>query len=136
MSKYKKMKEQQQERFRSFPLVCDYSEAMFEWGMKRLGLEPGDVDQLEQVMTNGFCRKSDVAAFYRMMGDFQAQLYRNMENKDFAVDAFCCELQNHKHDLHKALGALALSKEDVKNNPMLKAALQEAIDITGFRFEN
>lgn len=130
---YQQLRKAQQEEFDKFPMFAAFNEQQFADGMRKLGLKPTDMDDILGIGFSCFVRRSDASKLAEMRTRHAQELTLSLLNPAFAKDAFVTELSNHEFsytwDVDPALQALGLSPKDIKENPVLKRALEEAVKI-------
>lgn len=140
MNDYIKLKEKQQKEVNDFPMFFAFSDKQFAEGMKRIGLEPGDLKKIYKLgNTGGFYRKSDAPAFHEMMdrhdAEMAAAIAADKTGEGFIFQMFDYELANHEYcityDLEPTLNALGLTEEEVNADPRLLWGLSMAIKKQG-----
>lgn len=67
MESYQAMQKRHQQEISAFPIKWAFNNAQFEEGMRALGLEPTQTDEIVGISGGGFIRKSDRQAFWDML---------------------------------------------------------------------
>lgn len=130
---YQAMRERHQREVNAFPMKWAFTDAQFEKGMRELGLEPWQTDEVIGIGGGGFIRKSDKQAFTGLFARQRRELEAAIaeDTGGFAYDMFMRELGNHEYvitgDLSDTLDACGLSAEQINNDPKLRKALARAI---------
>ncbi len=135
MESYQEMERRHQQEVNAFPIMFAFSNAQFDEGMRKLGFEPDQLDQIVSIGGGGFIRKSDKQAmldmFARHQKEREAAIAADEDGTGHAYQMFLYELDNHEYcitmDLSDTLEACGLTHEEVNNNPNLLKALTRAI---------
>lgn len=135
MNSYQEMQERHQQEVNQFPFMFAFSNQQFDEGMRKLGLDPSQTDQIVSIGDGGFVRKSDVPAmkdmFARQEKERKAALAADKAERGHAYQMFLFELGNHEYcitqDLTETLEACGLTHEEINANPNLRKALARAI---------
>lgn len=136
-NQYRALKIRQQKEFNKFSVVYAFNEAQFIEGLRKLGLDISEKDQVCALQdTGGFIRKSDKAAlaelFDRHHREIAEAIAADKTGNGFIYDMFRYELAAHEYgfteDPSEALEALGLTFEDVENDPRMLRALQRAMN--------
>ncbi len=131
---YQEMKNRQQERFNSFPLMFAYNKEQFADGMKKLGLTENDTDKIYRGEAGCYYRKSDAPALHKMFDDFDRELREAIESDKtgdgFIYDMFHYELSNHEYsytgDDEDAILAVGLTYDEIATDARLLHGLERA----------
>lgn len=138
MNLYRQQRDDQQRRCSAFLnkfAFFAFSKEQFEKGLEGLGLAESDTDLLVKIPGGGFMFKDMAPEFMKMMKAFdrerQAALKDPKTGRQFAIDMFRTELNNHEYsytgDPTEALEALGYTPEEVRENPLLYDAFKEAV---------
>lgn len=112
-----------------------HSIRQFEEGMKKLGLEANQTDQIESLGENGgYILKSKYEEFealaVKLVTMHETALNDPKTGFQYAYDMFCYELDHSDFkdtgDVGEALRELNLTLEEIEQNPMLKEAFEAA----------
>lgn len=131
MNKYVEMKKRHQKEVNNFPIKFAFSDEQFKKAMEELGLKEDDLDKVVDIGAGGFIRKADVEA-YKEMGkrqyeEFWKAIREDKEGNGFIKEMFLYELANHEYvitrEIDDTLEALALTRDDIKNNKNLRTGL-------------
>ena len=128
------MKEIHRKEFNSFPIFFAFSNEQFDDGMKKLNLNPNEIEKIVSIGYGGYIRKSDVKEFSDMMkkqeDQFRDAIKNDLTGEGFIKDMFKYELTNHEYcityELEDTLNALNLSIDDINNNKALQHGLEIA----------
>jgi hypothetical protein len=139
MSAYTELKAKQQKEINEFPISFAFNNEQFARGMKKLGLEKEDTDEVVSVGAGGFIRKSNKEVLLNLMCkhtlEFEQEIKKDKDGTGFIFDMFLYELENHEycctHDIEPTLDALGLTMEEVNQSTALKAGLKAACAIAG-----
>ena len=132
MNDYKKMKEKHQQEINEFPMFFAFNNKQFDDGMKKLGLDPSEEDEIYKLGgTGGFYRKTDATKLNEMFKRHEEEMRKAMaDDDDFIFEMFNYELSNHEYiytyDVTDTLNSLGLTADEVKNDKRLMDALQKA----------
>ena len=131
MNLYKALKDQHQEDINNFPMFFAFSNAQFEEGMQKLGLNSSETDKLyKTVGVNSYYKKSDAKMLHSMFNRHQKEMKEARSNDQFLYDMFDYELGNHEYcitwDVGPTLEALGLTEEEVENDPRMSAIFRKA----------
>ena len=136
MNTYKVMRDKHQQEVNAFPIQFAFNDEQFKAGMRKLGLNPEDTDQVYGCGgTGGFYRRSDAPRFYEMLERHERERQKAIDADStgggYIFDMFYYELANHEYgytwDLTDTLRALGLSREDIEKSTPLKNGLKRAI---------
>lgn len=131
---YQEMKKRQQEEVNAFPMAFAFGKTQLAEGMRKLGLQPGDTDQVVPIGGGGFVRKTDAEALRQMFRFHRLERKSAMDadqtGNGFLLEMFRCELADHEYgytrDAEPALDALGITVEDLAGNERLMRAFQKA----------
>lgn len=134
MNAYKEMKDRHGKEVNDFPMFFAFSNEQFDEGMKKLGLEPDDKDQICSTGYGGFIKKADSKKYNEMFIRFaqerKAAIEADQTGEGFIYDMFDYELANHEYgytrDVSDALGALGLTVEEVNADQRLLHGMKKA----------
>lgn len=112
-----------------------FNNQQLEQGMRELGLNPSQTNEIVGIGGGGFIRRSDRQAFIDMFkrqnAEQKAALAAQKTGDEYAYQMFLHELGNHEYvitgDLSDTLDACGLSAEQINNDPKLRKALARAI---------
>lgn len=135
MESYQAMQARHQREVNAFPMKWAFNNAQFEEGMRELGLEPTQTDEIVGIGGGGFICKRDRQAFIDMFkrqdAERKAALAAQKTGSEYAYQMFLHELGNHEYivtgDLTDTPDACGLSSEDIRNDLKLQKALARAI---------
>ena len=133
---YRQLKDKQSKEVHNFPLAFAFNDEQLEKGMRKLGLNPSQLDQISAIGGGGFIRASDVPAWQQMAQrhqiEMQAGIQQDLTGDGFIFQMFYAELANHEYgysgDPTDALNALGLTYQQVTSNPRLAHGFQKACD--------
>lgn len=136
MNSYQEMQQRHQQEIDAFPIMFAFNHAQFAEGMRKLGLNPSQTDQIVEIEGGGFIRKSDKQAlldtFARHRQERETALAADEDGAGYAYQMFLSELGNHEYcytmDVSEALAACGLTQKEVNAKPNLRKALTHAID--------
>lgn len=139
MNSYSELRAKQQEEFNSFPLMFAFSRKQFDEGMRKLGLEPSDVDKIYSIDGGGYIRRTDYDAFIKMLKkhgeEMEKAIAEDTTGEGFIFDMFCYELQAHEYsytyDISDTLDCLDLTIEKVNEDKRLLHGLKLAMERCG-----
>ena len=135
MNRYLEMKSKRSAAFNSFPMFFAFTDRSFEEGMRKLGFEPEDTDEICRLDgCGGFIRKTDKEAFLSLCRQQNQELADAIAADEtglgFIYDMFLYELKNHEYgytwDDADTLEALGYTEDDINADPRLKAGLKAA----------
>ena len=135
---YRVLRDRQQKEMNEFEgIFFAFSNSQFDEGMRKIGLEPGQVDQIYRLMAGGFIRKDRSAALHEMFDRHEKERDDAMNNPEtgdqFICDMFLYELDNHEFgytgDTEDALDALGFTAEEVVNDKRLNRGICKAVEI-------
>ena len=135
MNTYFELWNKQQAEVNAFPMEFAFNEKQFEEGMRNLGLDPSQTDEIYQLgNTGGFIRKSDAAAFGEMMDRHELEMKEAIQTDStgdgFIFYMFDYELSNHEYnytgDPSDAIEALGLTYEEIAADSRLHHGFQKA----------
>jgi len=130
MNLYKTMKDQHQEEINNFPMFFAFSNAQFEEGMNKLGLNSTDTDQIYKTGSGGYYRKTDAKELHSIINNHEEEMKQAIKDDQFLYDAFYYELGNHEYcitwDVEPTLDALGITEEEVENDARMAAIFRKA----------
>lgn len=135
MESYEAMQKRHQQEVNAFPMKWAFNNQQLEQGMRELGLNPLQTNEIVGIGGGGFIRRSDKQAFIDMFkrqnAEQKAALAAQKTGDEYAYQMFLHELGNHEYvitgDLSDTLDACGLSAEQINNDPKLRRALARAI---------
>ena len=135
MESYEAMQKRHQQEVNAFPIKWAFNNRQLEQGMRELGLNPSQTNEIVGIGGGGFIRRSDRQAFIDMFkrqdAERKAALAAQKTGSEYAYQMFLCELGNHEYvitgNLSDTLDACGLSAEQINNDPKLRKALARAI---------
>ena len=135
MESYEAMQKRHQQEVNAFPMKWAFNNQQLEQGMRELGLNPSQTNEIVGIGGGGFIRRSDRQAFIDMFkrqnAEQKAALAAQKTGDVYAYQMFLCELGNHEYvitgNLSDTLDACGLSAEQINNDPKLRKALARAI---------
>ena len=135
MESYEAMQKRHQQEVNAFPMKWAFNNQQLEQGMRELGLNPSQTNEIVGIGGGGFIRKRDRQAFIdlfkRQNAEQKAALAAQKTGDEYAYQMFLHELGNHEYvitgDLSDTLDACGLSAEQINNDPKLRKALARAI---------
>ena len=135
MESYEAMQKRHQQEVNAFPMKWAFNNQQLEQGMRELGLNPSQTNEIVGIGGGGFIRRSDRQAFIDMFkwqnAEQKAALAAQKTGDEYAYQMFLHELGNHEYvitgDLSDTLDACGLSAEQINNDPKLRKALARAI---------
>lgn len=135
MESYEAMQKRHQQEVNAFPMKWAFNNRQLEQGMRELGLNPLQTNEIVGIGGGGFIRRSDKQAFIDMFkrqnAEQKAALAAQKTGDEYAYQMFLHELGNHEYvitgDLSDTLDACGLSAEQINNDPKLRKALARAI---------
>jgi hypothetical protein len=128
MNAYHELKKKQDEEMNRFPMFFAFSNKQFDEGMAKFGFSPDDTGKIYRFgNTGGYYPRAEAVRLHEMLGRFEKNLKDAIEadttGEGFIFDMFDYTLADHEygytHDTSSALDALDLTKEQIKNNPLL-----------------
>lgn len=137
MNSYDELKAKHQLETNEFPFAFYFSPEQFVEAMKKLGLEPTDIDKVFRLgRTGGIYRRSDAARLEKLFArhkiEMDAAIDADKTGKGFIYEMFVSELNAHEYvitqSVDEALDALGLSQEDVKKDSRLACGLKKACE--------
>ena len=131
---YTELKAKQSKEVNSFPMMFAFGNEQFAEGMKKLGLDITDTDKIYSIGGGGYIKKTDSKALNQMGEDHAREIAESIANDKtgtgYIYDMFYYELNNHEYnytwDIEDTLYSLDLTRDQVNENPILKAALKKA----------
>lgn len=96
---YRDYKETRQKEFSDLPIKFAFGKDQFKTMMKSWGLTENDTDQIVALGAGGYFLKKDkdiILAYFTK----PSELKKLMRNKEFAVDAFEYEMDNHEYAIN------------------------------------
>ena len=135
MESYEAMQKRHQQEVNAFPMKWAFNNRQLEQGMRELGLNPSQTNEIVGIGGGGLIRRSDRQAFIDMFkrqnAEQKAALAAQKTGDEYAYQMFLHELGNHEYvitgDLSDTLDACGLSAEQINNDPKLRRALARAI---------
>lgn len=135
MESYEAMQKRHQQEVNAFPMKWAFNNRQLEQGMRELGLNPSQTNEIVGIGGGGFIRRSGRQAFIDMFkrqnAEQKAALAAQKTGDEYAYQMFLHELGNHEYvitgDLSDTLDACGLSAEQINNDPKLRKALARAI---------
>ena len=135
MESYEAMQKRHQQEVNAFPMKWAFNNRQLEQGMRELGLNPSQTNEIVGIGGGSFIRRSDRQAFIDMFkrqnAEQKAALAAQKTGDEYAYQMFLHELGNHEYvitgDLSDTLDACGLSAEQINNDPKLRRALARAI---------
>ena len=118
METYRKMRQRHQAEANSLPLMFAYSTEQFDEGMRKLGLEPYQVDKIYRLGDqNCFYKKTDSELIFSTFDKHEKEQQEAMQNDDFVQSMFEYELANHEWQIsgddEEVLDACGLSENEL-----------------------
>ena len=131
---YRQMKARHLKEVYDFSKAFAFSNSQFEEGMRSLGLDPSDKEQIASIGAGGFVRKTDGDAFKAMMHrhrlEHEVAMDADRTGEEYLLDMFRCELADHEYgytrDPEPALMALGLFGDDIESDERLLHAFETA----------
>lgn len=132
---YLELREQQQAEVNAFPMVFAFNQRQLEEGMRQLGLDPSETDQVYKLpYGGGIYRRSDSAKLMEMLDRHQNEMEEAIASdttgEGFIQEMFECELSNHEYsytgDASDAISALGLTYEEIAADPRLLYGFRKA----------
>ena len=131
---YLKMKTRQQKEVNGFPMAFAFCSRQFAEGMRSLGLDPSDKEQIVSIGGGGFIRKTDEEAYKAMFRrhrlEHEAAMDADKTGDGYLLEMFRHELSNHEYgytrDPEPALLALGIYQEDIVSDERLLHAFAAA----------
>ena len=131
---YSQMKARQQKEVNDFPMAFAFCGGQFAEGMRRLGLDPSDKEQIVSIGGGGFIRKTDEEAYKAMFRrhrlEHEAAMDADKTGDGYLLEMFRHELSNHEYgytrDPEPALLALGIYQEDIVSDERLLHAFTAA----------
>lgn len=114
-----------------------FSKDQFSEGLQRLGLTETDAGRLVRIFGGGFLLREKAADFKNLMSSLSEErrdaLKQPETGRQFARDMFYTELLNHEFtytgDSQETLEALGYTLQEVREDPVLNEAFDEAIQL-------
>lgn len=104
-----------------------FNQSQFEEMLDKLEAEPKDLYNLGY---GTFILKNRYDDLMDMINKYDTRLKEAMKEYDFSYSAFVYELANHEYnitfDYDDVLNVLNLTEDEIKNNPILNKAFEEA----------
>lgn len=126
-NRYLTLKNANQKKVDNFPMFFAFSKSQFEQGLNSINCKK---EEVVNIGAGGYVRQQDFETFNNLIEEIESSISKNMQNFNFAVDAFEYELGNHEFiitfDLDDTLEALNITYTDLENNKTLKDALRVA----------
>lgn len=130
MNKYSELKDRHAKLINEFPMFFAFSENQLHEGMKKLGLEITQKDQLLSIGMGGYIKKVDEQSLEDLHDSMVAEFKNAMDNDEFLFDAIKYELGNHEYcitySVKDALAELGLTLEEVKKDHRLNQIFLKA----------
>lgn len=131
---YSQMKARQQEEVNDFPMAFAFCGRQFAEGMRNLGLDPSDKEQIVSIGGGGFIRKTDEEAYKAMFRrhrlEHETAMDADKTGDGYLLEMFRHELSNHEYgytrDPEPALLALGIYWEDIGGDERLLHAFETA----------
>lgn len=134
-NKYKELKNKQQIEYDKFPKFYAFSNEQFREGMKKLGL---DENQENEILSYGgmglYIKKEDKeeleSLFTRQKNELKEEIKNDKTGEGFIKDMFSTELANHEYgytgEIKDTLDSLGLTYDDIEENDNLLNGLNLA----------
>lgn len=102
---YQEYTQKKQAEVNALPLKWAFSNQQFEEMMKEWGYEPNDYSKICRIssMNGAFLRKEDLPVFKAWLSK-EDLLSKLMENKEFRIEAFLYEMNNHEYAINTYQG--------------------------------
>ncbi|MEG0898405.1 MAG: hypothetical protein RSF40_01665 [Oscillospiraceae bacterium] len=134
MNQYTTLKEKHQEEVNNFPMFFAFSNNQFDDGMKKLGLQPSEIDKVCSIGCGGYIRKTDGDSMTKMYRRHKKECREAIANdttgEGYIYDMFRYELDNHEYCITcydgDALDALGVTHEQVEADERMIKALSKA----------
>ena len=128
--KYAELKNQTQKRFNNIPgMFFAFSNEQFNEGIKKVGLNEDDTDQLVRLGGGGYIKKDCKQIMLDAMEQNEKELADFLATEEGLIDALVYELNNHEYsytgEIDDALDALGLEVKDIPKD-ILRSALELA----------
>ncbi len=131
---YLNLKEQHQRELEEFPWFVAFDEKQFSEGMKKLGLNPEDMDKIMSVPPGIIIKKDDEHEYYMMHHRWNEEHMEAIENDvtgfGYVYDMFSSELREHEYDytadVTDAVESSGFSLEMIATVPKLHRAFEFA----------
>ncbi|MDL2206552.1 hypothetical protein LJC33_06570 [Eubacteriales bacterium OttesenSCG-928-N13] len=135
MNSYQALSERHQQEINAFPMKWGFGDEQIAQGMRELGLDPTDTEQVIGIGAGGFIRKSDKQAFINMLKRHRAERESakavDVDGTGYIYEMFDYELANHEYvytqRLDETLGALGMTIEEIYADARLTRGLKDAI---------
>lgn len=134
--KYLELKRKHQKEVNDFPFFFAFSNAQFEEGMRKFGLEPTDTDKIYKLgNTGGFYLKTDAPRLKEMFDRHDREMSEGMKDDSFVASMFKYEMGNHEfqfsYDKEEILNACGLDLEDMDERleSIWEKAREEYLDL-------
>lgn len=128
MNKYTSLLEEQDKRFKEFPIIFAFNKNQFTEGMQKLNVE--SATELVSIGAGGIIRKTDLADFRKMLTTFEQEKNRARLDDEYVLEMFRYELDNHEwpiaQDIEPVLMACGLSEKEVYEDARLSEILADA----------
>lgn len=138
MESYDQMQKRHQAEFNAFPMAFAFSNAQFDAGMRKLGLDPADTDKVYAYGdTGGFYRRSDAPLLREMRDRHKKERQEAMTaegaGENYIFEMFRSALAAHEYgytqDADDALDSLGLTIEAINADPKMKCAFELACSV-------
>ena len=100
---YKEYRDKSQKEFNALPIFWAFSMKQFEEEMNKRGLTKSDTDKIYKFGNGGFYLKSDAQTIKDYFNK-PSELEELMKNKDFVLEAFNYEMDNHEYAINHYQG--------------------------------
>ena len=138
MNKYRMMKNQQQERVNAFlheHAFFAFDKGQYLQGLEKLGLTEADAGQLVAISGGGYLPQEYADELTGLLQSFRQERQEAVNDQEtgrqFAIDMFAAVLNDYEYgytgDTGEALEALQLTQEEINSDPVLKDALETAM---------
>lgn len=135
MNRYRKLKLKHQKEFESLPIVYAFGEEQFNKAMKKLGLEPSDIDKVCSLFGCGdILLKKDVPLYHEMSNrhrrELEEAIAEDKSGTEFIFDMFVSALEDHEYfytgDAEDALRSLGISLTRIQKDKRLRRGFELA----------
>lgn len=128
---YKELQTKQMDELNNFKQFFAFDKKQFDEGMKKLGLEADQKEEICSTGYGGFILNSDVTSYKDLFKKHDEEMKEAIKNSDkFIFDMFNYELANHEYlytySVDDTLRALGLTYEEVEADERLLKGLKEA----------
>lgn len=132
---YVAFKEKRQAEVDAFPMIFAFSLSQLYEGMRKLGLQPVQTNDLLEIGGGGYIKKSDrdkyIALGNKHEKEFADAIAKDTTGEGFIYHMFRYELANHEfgytRDIEDTLNALGMTSAVIQRSPNLKNGLELAI---------